>query len=102
MGRTQAECIEQLVKAEVAIAPVADFRDLAEDPHMISRKALATIEDPELGILRMPDVMPRLSETPGRIRYAGLPMGVYNREIYQERLGLTEAELKELQAAGII
>lgn len=36
------------------------------------------------------------------IRYAGLPMGVYNREIYQERLGLTEAELKELQAAGII
>ncbi len=29
-------------------------------------------------------------------------MGVYNREIYQERLGVAEAELKELQAAGII
>ncbi len=102
LERTQAECVEQLVKAEVAVAPVADFRDLAEDPHMIARKALATTEDPELGTLRMPDVMPRLSETPGRIRYAGLPMGAYNREIYQERLGLTEAELKEFQAAGII
>jgi crotonobetainyl-CoA:carnitine CoA-transferase CaiB-like acyl-CoA transferase len=32
--RTQAECIEQLVKAEVAVAPVADFKDLAEDPHL--------------------------------------------------------------------
>ena len=100
--RTQAECIEQLVKAEVAVAPVADFKDLAEDPHLIARKALATIEDPELGTLRMPDVLPRLSETPGRIRYAGLPMGVYNQEIYQERLGLTQAEMDGLKADGVI
>jgi len=72
LERTQAECIAQLIEAEVAVAPVADFKDLAEDPHLISRKALASVEDPELGTLRMPDVQPRLSETPGRIRYAGL------------------------------
>jgi len=100
--RTQAECIDQLVKAEVAVAPVADFKDLAEDPHLIARKALATIEDPELGTLRMPDVLPRLSDTPGRIRYAGLPMGVHNDEIYRGRLGLTESEVAELRAAGVI
>ena len=100
--RTQTECIDQLVKAEVAVAPVADFKDLAEDPHLIARKALAAIEDPELGALRMPDVLPRLSETPGKIRYAGLPMGVHNEEIYRQRLGLSEAELRELRAAGVI
>lgn len=101
-GRTQAECIEQLVKAEVAVAPVADFKQLAEDPHLVARRTLTTIEDPELGTLRMPDVLPKLSETPGRIRFAGLPMGVHNREIYLERLGLSEAELASLQADGVI
>ena len=43
----------------------------------------------------MPDVLPKLSETPGQIRHAGLAMGVYNKEIYQERLGLTEAEMQD-------
>ena len=102
LQRTQAECIEQLVRAEVAIAPVADFKDLAEDPHLIARNALATIDDPELGTLRMPDVLPRLSETPGKIRHAGLPMGAHNDEIYRQRLGLSDAELTELRAAGVI
>ena len=101
-ARTQAECVEQLVRAEVAVAPVADFKDLAENPHLIARKALVTIKDPELGTLRMPDVQPRLSETPGQIKYAGLPMGVHNKEIYQERLGLTDAEMEKFQAEGVI
>jgi len=101
-AQTQAACLERLLKAEVAAAPVADFKDLAEDPHLIERKALATIEDPELGTLRMPDVLPRLSDTPGRIEYAGLPMGACNKEIYIERLGLTEEELVKLQAEGVV
>jgi formyl-CoA transferase len=100
--RTQAECIDQLVKAEVAVAPVADFKQLAEDPHLVARKTLAAIDDPDLGKLRMPDVLPKLSETPGRIRFAGLPMGVHNKEIYIERLGLTESELDQLKADGVV
>jgi crotonobetainyl-CoA:carnitine CoA-transferase CaiB-like acyl-CoA transferase len=100
--RTQAECIEQLVKAEVAIAPVADFEQLAHDPHLVARKTLVTIDDPDLGALRMPDVLPKLSETPGRIRFAGLPMGVHNDEIYRDRLGLTEEEVRALKADGVI
>lgn len=99
---TLHECTDRLLAAEVAAAPVVDFKELAEDPHLIARKALATIDDPELGTLRMPDVLPRLSETPGRIGYAGLPMGARNREIYLGRLGLTEAELAKLQADGVV
>jgi len=95
-------CIARLVKAEVAVAPVSDFKDLAEDPQMVARKVLATIDDPELGTLRMPDVLPRLSETPGRIRHAGLPMAVHNEEIYRERLGLSADEFDQLKADGII
>jgi crotonobetainyl-CoA:carnitine CoA-transferase CaiB-like acyl-CoA transferase len=50
----------------------------------------------------MPDVLPKLSETPGKIRFAGLPMGVHNKEIYQERLGLSDAELAAFEADGVI
>jgi formyl-CoA transferase len=102
LGRTQAECIEQLVEAEVAVAPVADFKDLADDPHLKARHTLVAIDDPELGTLRMPDVLPKLSETPGKIRFGGLPMGVHNKEIYQERLGLSDAELAAFEADGVI
>jgi len=50
----------------------------------------------------MPDVLPRLSGTPRRIRRAGLPMGICNKQIYQEQLGLTEAEMEKLKADGVI
>lgn len=102
MQRTQSECIDQLVAAEVAIAPVADFKDLAEDPHLRARKVLVELDDPDLGKLRMPDVLPRLSDTPGKIRHTGLPMGEHNMEIYRERLGLSERELEALKAEGVV
>ena len=101
--RNQADVIEQLVKAEVAVAPVSDFKDLAEDPHLVSRSVLAEIDDPELGKLRMPRVLPRLSETPGRIAHAGVhQLGSHNNEVYVQRLGLSAAELQSLKADGVI
>ena len=101
-ARTQAEVIEQLVAAEVAVAPVYDFKDLAEDAHLNARGVNEKIDDPELGALCMPTVQPRLSETPGRIAFAGRPMGECNEEIYGGRLGLSAAEIAALKADGVI
>jgi hypothetical protein len=39
---------------------------------------------------------------PGRVLYTGLPMAAHNREIYRERLGLSEEALSALKAEGII
>jgi crotonobetainyl-CoA:carnitine CoA-transferase CaiB-like acyl-CoA transferase len=102
-GRTQAACIAQLVKAEVAVAPVADFQDLAADPHLVSRNVLTEIDDPDLGTLRMPRVLPQLSETPGRIAHAGVhAMGSHNAQVYGDRLGISDAEMQLLRADGVI
>jgi crotonobetainyl-CoA:carnitine CoA-transferase CaiB-like acyl-CoA transferase len=101
-AQDQAECIARLVEAEVAVAPVADFEQLAHDPHLVERKTLKVLDDPDLGTLRMPNALPKLSETPGQIRHAGLPMGAYNDEIYKGRLGLSDAELEALKADGVI
>jgi crotonobetainyl-CoA:carnitine CoA-transferase CaiB-like acyl-CoA transferase len=43
-----------------------------------------------------------LSDTPGRIAFAGLPMGSHNAEIYGERLGLSAQEIAALKSEGVI
>src|SRR5690606_2820682 len=56
-------------------APVYTTEDLAKDPHLEARGSFIDIEDDELGQVRMTDVFPRLSKTPGKVRFAGRPLG---------------------------
>jgi formyl-CoA transferase len=50
----------------------------------------------------MPEVTPRLSATPGRIRWTGRPKGSANADVYGRLLGLGEEDLESLTAEGII
>ena len=100
--RTQAEVIEVMTAAQVAVAPVLHAGDLAEDPHLVERGTVVSIDDDELGAVRMPDVQPRLTRTPGRIRNAGPPMGASTDEILGGRLGLSEEALADLRERGVI
>ena len=50
----------------------------------------------------MPDVVPRLSETPGDIRWLGEELGAQNEEIYKGLLELSSAEIEELRISGVI
>lgn len=99
---TQAEAIDLLIKAEVAVAPILDIRDLAQDPQLEHRGAIATVMDPELGPVRMPNVLPVLSDTPGAIRSSAPKLGQHNWDIYHGKLGLSEEEINALRADGTI
>ncbi len=101
-GRSRVQALRALVEAEVPAAPVADMADLADDPHLVERGAVAVVEDPELGRVRMPGVVPRLSDTPGSIRRPAPAQGSANDEIYRGLLGLTTAELASLRDSGVI
>lgn len=101
-GFKRDELIDLLVKAEVPVAPVADFADLDADPQLNERGAITQVDDDQLGPLRMPGVLPVLTETPGRIRYAGRPQGSATQEVYGDLLGLDEAEIERLRVDGII
>ena len=72
------------------------------DPQVEALEAITTIEDEDLGPLRMQNVMFRLQETPGQIRFGGRGLGQDNEDVYRERLGLDEARLAELRADGVI
>ncbi len=67
---SREEVLNGFEKAEAAVAPIHDVREVMEDPQYRALGTLAEVDDPELGPLRMQNVLFRLSETPGAIRWA--------------------------------
>ncbi|MFJ6081980.1 CaiB/BaiF CoA transferase family protein [Streptomyces sp. NPDC092369] len=99
--RPRDEVLAAFDKAEAAVAPIQDVRDVMEDPQYAALDTITTVDDPELGPLRMQNVLFRLSATPGAIRWAGRPHGADTDEVLTD-LGLTPAELTALRAAGAV
>lgn len=89
-------------KAEAAVAPIYDIRHIVEDPQFQALHSLIEVDDPELGPLKMQNVMFRLSETPGRVVWAGRRKGEDNAEVYGNLLGLDSQSLGELAEKGVI
>ncbi|MEW2514878.1 CoA transferase [Streptomyces sp. NPDC046870] len=100
-GRTRAEVLAAFEEAEAAVAPVQDVRDVLVDPQYQALDTVTTVDDPELGPLRMQNVLFRLSATPGAIRWAGRPHGADTDAVLAE-LGLTPAAVAALRAEGAL
>jgi crotonobetainyl-CoA:carnitine CoA-transferase CaiB-like acyl-CoA transferase len=88
-------------EAGVPISTVYDVRDIIADPQYTALGAIATVEDPDLGPLRMVSTPFRLSRTPATIRWTGPRLGAHNEIVYG-RLGLSEDELGKLREEGVI
>lgn len=91
-----------LEQHDVVAGPVYDIRRIFQDPHYEARESITKIEDPELGAIRMQNVIPKMSKTPGQVAFAGLGLGEHNHEIYAERLGLSMDDIEKLREAGVI
>jgi crotonobetainyl-CoA:carnitine CoA-transferase CaiB-like acyl-CoA transferase len=89
-------------EAGAAIAPIYDIEQLMNDPQVEALDAITTVEDEDLGPVRMQNLMFRLSDTPGAIRFPGRRLGQDNEHVYGERLGLDADRIAELRAGGII
>jgi len=76
--------------------------DMLEDPHFIARESIVTVDHPQFGKLRMQNVAPRLSETPGGIRAPSPALGQHNDAIYLELLGIPRERYERLKAAKVI
>ena len=62
-----------------------------------------THDDPELGPILGPGIVPRFSETPGAVRWSGpWQAGAHNDEIFKGLLGLSDAAIAEFARAGVI
>ena len=76
--------------------------DMLEDPHFKAREAIVSVPHPDFGELRMQNVAPKLSETPGAVRSPSPALGQHNDEIYLRVLGLSPERYAELKAAGVV
>jgi crotonobetainyl-CoA:carnitine CoA-transferase CaiB-like acyl-CoA transferase len=100
-GRPSTEVIEALEAARVPVGPIYSVADMLADPHYNARGLFESVEiDGEP--LRIPAIMPRLEDTPGRTDWPGGAVGSHNDEVLRGLLGLGDEELAELRNAGVV
>ena len=99
--RTTEEVVEAFEEANAAITPIYNIEDIMQDPQYQALDSIITVNDPELGPIKMQNVLFRLSETPGEVKWSGPQLGEHNEEVYRE-LGIDEERLERLKAEGVV
>jgi crotonobetainyl-CoA:carnitine CoA-transferase CaiB-like acyl-CoA transferase len=100
-ARTLAENMAIFEAAEVTANPVYEIDQLLEDPHVHGRGVLIEAPDEEAGSVLMHNIIPRLSETPGRLRSPAPNLGQHSRSILQS-IGIDAARIDALAADGVL
>jgi crotonobetainyl-CoA:carnitine CoA-transferase CaiB-like acyl-CoA transferase len=99
---TQQEVVVLCEKAEVPCGIVAAIDEIFEDPQYAARENIVRIQDPRVGEIAVPNVVPRLTGTPGSVDTLGPALGAHNNDVYSALLGLSDTEIEELGTAGVI
>ena len=99
-ARTLAENLAIIEANQLTAVAVQTIADIERDPHWRARQLTVDVADGG-GSVRMHNIVPRMSETPGTIRWPGGTLGRDNAAVFGE-LGLTATELDRLRADGII
>jgi crotonobetainyl-CoA:carnitine CoA-transferase CaiB-like acyl-CoA transferase len=100
-ARTLAENMAVFAAAEVTATPIYDVDQLLDDPHVQARGVLVEAPDAEAGSVVMHNIIPRLSETPGRLRSPAPMLGEHSRSVLQS-IGYDEARITAMADAGTI
>jgi crotonobetainyl-CoA:carnitine CoA-transferase CaiB-like acyl-CoA transferase len=90
-----------LDEARVPSGPIYSVAEMMVNEHFIARGLFEEVEVNGKK-LKIPAMVPKLSDTPGRTEWAGPEVGAFNEEIYGDLLGLSAEEIAELKAQGIV
>ena len=99
---TSQELEEMLNAHSVPNGKIYTAPDMLADAHFKAREAIVTLAHPQLGEFPMQNVVPKLSDTPGEVRWVGPELGEHTDEVLEEVLGLDTAARTELYNAGVI
>ncbi len=101
--RTVAEIEALMVAHGVPVGRVYRAADMLADPHFAARESLVEVASARWPGMKQQNVFPRLSATPGGIRWAGPEqIGQHTDEVLRELLGLTPGQVEELRGRGIV
>ncbi len=76
--------------------------DMIADPHFAARESIVETEHPILGTLKMQNAFPKMSGTPGQVRWPGPALGAHTDEVLAARFGYSAEKIAELRARGVI
>lgn len=102
LERDLAQAMVQFEKFDAAAAPTYDIGQIFNDPQFRASETLIKVQDDELGPMHMPNIVPRLSATPGAVRFAGRSLGRDTQQVLRERTSLSEGQIRELQKLGTV
>jgi len=101
--KTKEQLFKLLDLHNVTYGPVNNIEDIFNDLHMWERESLVNVYDEELGqTITVQNVIPKMSKTPGKIKWNGGAIGAHNDEIYLNLLKLSAEEYSFLKAKGVI
>jgi crotonobetainyl-CoA:carnitine CoA-transferase CaiB-like acyl-CoA transferase len=100
---TVKEVVEIMNTAQIGCSAVMTTKDIAEDPHYQAREIHTEWDDLQLGRkVKGTGIIPKFSETPGKIWRGSVPLGHDNDLVYRHHLGMSDADLDRLREQGII
>jgi formyl-CoA transferase len=73
---------------------------MLEDPQFVARQSIVEVDHPVFGRVKMQNAFPKLSETPGSVRWPGPALGEHTREVL-EGLGVDASRLADLAARKV-
>jgi formyl-CoA transferase len=100
--KTCAAVLELMEEFSVPAGLIYRAPEMLEDPHFQAREAIVSVPHPDFGELKMQNVAPKLSRTPGRVRSPSPKLGQHNDDVYRGLLGMNAERYTQLQAAKVI
>jgi succinyl-CoA:(S)-malate CoA-transferase subunit B len=98
----RADLMAACERSQVPCGPVYAIDEIFQDPQYESRGNILRMQDPRAGDLAVANLVPRLTDTPGKVNWLGPALGAHNHEIYSQRLGLSDEDIQNLRTTGVI
>lgn len=98
----RAELLRICEEHQVPCGPIYSIDEIFEDPQYEARGNILKMQDDRVGELPIPNLVPRLSDTPGSVKWLGPKLGEHNDEVFKGLLGLTDDDLRRLAGEGVI
>ena len=100
--RTIREVVDTMVDADVPVAPVYQVDQVVEDPHILSRGMIVSMEHPTAGMIKVPNFPVKFSNTPVEVRDPAPILGQHNEKVLTDLLGYRAEEIAKLRKEGVI